>query len=78
MFILSDASIKSIKETPGFKAKLCLALDMGERNLEIILKKNEPNNDLTKLAALVVIRKETGWEDKKILKDISKEVVTAK
>lgn len=66
---LSPAAILSIK---GFstedKNRLAAALEIGIKTLYRYLDSNDPN--LTKAAALVVIREVTGLPDSEILKDM--------
>jgi hypothetical protein len=80
MFILTDAAIEAIKNSLELRNNLSTALKTSASSIYRFYTENEPNNDLTKYAALVVIRKETGWKDEKILKEVSKGrvVVTAK
>ncbi|MEP7375548.1 MAG: hypothetical protein ABI675_19540 [Chitinophagaceae bacterium] len=73
MFILSGVAIKAITDTPGLKAKLCLALVVSENSIYRFYTTNAPNNDLTKYAALKVLRTETGYSDKEILEEVSEE-----
>lgn len=71
MFILTADAIKAIRETPDIKPKICLSLQISERTLLRIIADNEPNNDLTKAAAIKVLREETGYPEGKILKEYS-------
>lgn len=75
MFILSDTAIKAIKETPGLKATICLALEgISEQTLNRHLV-NEPNNDITKYAALDIINQVTGISIGRLVKKIPNPVL---
>lgn len=78
MFILSPAAIKAITDDPLLRAKLIVALKVSESSLYRFYSNNEPNNDLTKYAALEVIREETGLADKKIVERIKSPASSSK
>lgn len=54
-----------IQHSPGIKLKLALALGCSEGSINRYIRENDDN--LTKAAALEVIRKETGLTDDEIL-----------
>ncbi len=72
MFILTEDAVDAIKKSLDLRTDLSRALRISATSIYRFYTANEPNNDLTKYAALVVIRKETGWKDEKILKEVSK------
>lgn len=79
MFILTAKAIEAINNTTGIRAKLSLALGgISVGSIYRFIRENEPNNDLTKYAALQVIRKETGLPDKEILKAVVDKKTLAK
>jgi hypothetical protein len=51
--------------SPGIKSKLALALDCSEGTINRYIRENDDN--LTKAAALEVMRNETGLTDEEIL-----------
>ncbi len=67
MFTLSAKAINSIKDTPGIKLKLALALKLSENSINRLVAANEPNGDLTKEVSLLVIQKVTKLSRKEIL-----------
>lgn len=63
---LTKKALQSIfQHSPGIKLKLALALNCSEGSINRYLRENDDN--LTKAAALEVIRKETGLTDDEIL-----------
>lgn len=67
---LTKLAIRSIlQHSPGIKLKLALALGCSEGSINRYLRENDDN--LTKAAALEVIRKETGLTDDEILEKVS-------
>ncbi len=76
MFILSNRATKAIAETPGIRPKLCLALGVSEQTIYLTYTNNEPNNNLTKYAALKVILEETGLPLDKLLLEVKSLVKT--
>ena len=67
---LTKLAIESIlQHSPGIKSKLALALGCSEGSINRYLRENDDN--LTKAAALEVIRKETGLTDDEILEKVS-------
>jgi hypothetical protein len=63
---LTKAALKAILDhSPGIKLKLALALNCSEGSINRYIRENDDN--LTKAAALEVIRKETGLSDTEIL-----------
>lgn len=67
---LTKKALDAINETP-IRLKLALALECGERTIFRYITDN--NDDLTKAAALRVIREETGLTDSQILEDVTEE-----
>jgi hypothetical protein len=57
------------------RAKLCLALKVTDQSIIKYIKAN--NDELTKAAALKVIREETGLEDSEILEESEEKEVAA-
>jgi hypothetical protein len=55
------------EQSPAIKNELALELDCSENSINRYLRENEDNNDLTKEAALVIIRKRTGLKNSQIL-----------
>ena len=67
---LTKLAIQSISQhSPGIKLKLALALGCSEGSINRYLRENDDN--LTKAAALDVIRKETGLTDDEILEKVT-------
>lgn len=63
---LTDIALQAIKDhSPAIKSKLALALNCSEGSINKYLRDNSDN--LTKAAALQVIRQETGLSDQQIL-----------
>ena len=63
---LTHVAIQAILEhSPGIKSKLALALGCSEGTINRYIRENDDN--LTKAAAMQVIRKETGLTDDEIL-----------
>lgn len=63
---LTKAALQAIREySPGIKSKLALALNVSEGSINRYIRENSDN--LTKAAALRVIRQETGLTEKDIL-----------
>jgi hypothetical protein len=63
---LTNKAIQAILDhSPGIKSKLALALGCSEGSINRYIRENDDN--LTKAAALEVIRKETGLKDEEIL-----------
>ncbi|HEX9504038.1 MAG TPA: hypothetical protein VF974_07045 [Patescibacteria group bacterium] len=63
---LTNIAIQAIlKHSPGIKSKLALALSCSEGSINRYIRENDDN--LTKAAALEVIRKETGLREEDIL-----------
>jgi len=63
---LTKQALQSIlQHSPGIKSKLALALGCSEGSINRYIRENDDN--LTKAAALAVIRKETGLTDDEIL-----------
>lgn len=56
--------------TPSVRVRLALALNCTEQTVIRYIKANDDN--LTKAAALAVIREETGLEDSEVLEDFCK------
>lgn len=61
---LTEKALQEIKN-PAIRAKLVLALGVTDQTIQRYIKDN--SDDLTKAAALEVIRQETGLSDKQIL-----------
>ena len=63
---LTKLALQSIvQHSPGIKSKLALALGCSEGSINRYIRENDDN--LTKAAALEVIRQETGLKDDEIL-----------
>jgi len=63
---LSPLAVEAIREhSPGIKSKLALALHCSEGTINRYLRENDDN--LTKAAALAVIREETGQLQEELL-----------
>ena len=63
---LTNIALQAILDhSPGIKLKLALALGCSEGTINRYIRENDDN--LTKAAALEVIRRETGLTDEKIL-----------
>jgi hypothetical protein len=63
---LTEAALEAIRaHSPGIKSKLALALNCSEGSINRYVRDNSDN--LTKAAALKVIRQETGLKDREIL-----------
>lgn len=69
---LSDKAIIAIKESTRLKTRLALAMNRSVYTIDVWLKDN--SDDLTKAAALAVIREETGLTDSEILENETAEV----
>lgn len=65
---LTTKALKAINR-PRPRTRLALVLDCTEQTIRAYIKDNSDN--LTKAAALVVIREETGLKDQEILEDDS-------
>lgn len=65
---LSPQALEQINNSP-VRLRLAIALGCTERWISALIKGNEPNNDLTKAAALQVIQNETGLEQSDILEE---------
>ena len=61
---LTQKALQGIKD-PVIRTKLALALGVTDQSIQRYIKDN--SDELTKAAALEVIRKETGLSDKEIL-----------
>ena len=69
---LSDLALSKI-DTQTIRLKLALALTCSERTIvNLIAKKSD---DLTKAAALKVIREETGLTDAQILEETAEQIL---
>lgn len=66
---LTGSAIDRIKERSAIKLKLGLALGFSEQWINSLLGKNKANSPLTTMAALQVIREETGLLDSEILEE---------
>jgi hypothetical protein len=66
---LTNIAMQAIVQSPGIKLKLALALGCSEGSINRYIRENDDN--LTKAAALEVIRKETGLTDEEILEKAS-------
>ncbi|HEY4062253.1 MAG TPA: hypothetical protein VGM30_10150 [Puia sp.] len=66
---LTNIAIQAIARSSGIKLKLALALNCSEGSINRYIRENDDN--LTKAAALEVIRKETGLTDEEILEKTS-------
>jgi hypothetical protein len=72
---LTDKAIKAI-DNKRTRTLLALELDFSERWISDLIDKNDHNSPLTTMAAIEVIRQETGLTDDKIL-DRTKQAVRA-
>lgn len=79
MYKLSQKALKMIDECRpnGIIRQLGTALDCSESNINRHIRKNIPNGDLTKVAALKVIRESTGLDDTQILARIKERAKAA-
>lgn len=68
--------LDEIRGNTRTKNLLALALDRSVWTIERLIDSNEENSDLTKAAALKVIRQQTGLTDKKILEECLGEKVS--
>lgn len=66
MYKLSKKALRSIN-TPAIRIELARVLKCTERTIIRYIDGNDFDNDLTKLAAMEVIRKFTGLKDNDIL-----------
>jgi hypothetical protein len=67
---LTKVALEAIlQHSPGIKSKLALALSCSEGSINRYIRENDDN--LTKAAALEVIRKETGLTNEEILEKSS-------
>jgi len=64
---LTNIALQTIIASKEIKHKLGLALDRSEGSINLYLRENK--DDLTKAAALKVIREETGLTDEEILEE---------
>ncbi len=67
---LTKIALEAIRQhSPGIKSKLALALNCSEASINRYIRDNDDN--LTKAAALEVIRKESGLSGEEILENES-------
>lgn len=79
MFTLSQKALATIETLrPGIISKLALALNCSDGSINRYIRENEENGDLTKFAALKVLREETGLTDAQIINDLNKISTTKK
>jgi hypothetical protein len=62
---LTNEAIHVLQNSSRIKLRLALALDCSVTTINRYIKEN--NDTLTKIAALEIIRKETGWSDERIV-----------
>lgn len=60
------------KDSKALRTKLALALDFSERWISKIASENKDNGPLTTMAALKVLKKETGLSQSEILEEAIK------
>lgn len=73
---LSQVALERIRDRKNKKVKIYLALAL-DKSVQSIYRYIEDNSDdLTKAAALAVIRKETGLSDQEILEEENEEVAS--
>ena len=73
MYRLTQKAINAINDSRPESIKALAAttvLNLSEISINRIIRENEPNGDLTKKAALEVIRKVTRLKDSEILEDV--------
>ena len=79
MFQLSPKALAEIeKHRPGIISLLAIALKCTDQSINRFFKENRINGDLTKAAALKIIREQTGLSESEILKDLNKNSITKK
>ena len=67
---LTKIALEAIRQhSPGIKSKLALALNCSEASINRYIRDNDDN--LTKAAALEIIRKESGLSEEEILESES-------
>lgn len=66
---LTNNAIMALKGNTRLKALLSLGLGKTIHTIERWIENNEPNGDLTKAAAIQVIREETGLSDTDIIEE---------
>lgn len=75
MYHLSNEALRKINSLrPAIISKLALSLHCSDGSINRYIRENEANGDLTKYAAVEVLRNETGLPDNKILKVIPEDV----
>lgn len=70
---LSHLAIIAVRGSKGIVPKLAEALLVSEPSVYKYIRENEPNGELTKAAAIQVIREETGLSDSAILESVIEE-----
>jgi hypothetical protein len=77
MYQLTQKAISKIDalRSDGIIRTLATCLDCSENTVNRHIRENVPNGDLTKLAALEVIREATGLGDKQILESVARKEV---
>jgi hypothetical protein len=77
MYQLTQKALNKIDalRPEGIIRRLADALACSDNTINRHIRENEPNGDLTKLAALEVIREATGLSDKQILESAAKKEV---
>jgi hypothetical protein len=68
---LTPKAIEKIKESTRLKARLALVLNKSGYTIERWVSENEDNGDLTKVAAIQVIKEEAQLSDNEILEEIT-------
>lgn len=73
MYILTQKAIETINENrgKGVIRSLADALKCSENTINRHIRENEPNGDLTKVAALEVIREVSGLSDEDMLENVA-------
>lgn len=75
MFRLTQKAIDALNEQkPESLRQLAVALDVSENSVYRHLRDNLPNGDLTKIAAIEVVRQVTGLNDSQILESATEKV----
>lgn len=67
---LSHIAWLAVKGSKGIVSKLSIALECSEASVRRYIREN--SDDLTKAAALKIIREETGLDDSQILEETEK------
>lgn len=66
---LTSKALRNMRQNRKIYTLIALELQMSEGNVRRIAASNLPNNDLTKLKSIQVIKKETGLQEKEIVSE---------